>query len=230
MRFGFALILPIFILQVFVIGFFSVDGAERLLLSREPVILELRLGHAVSAAQELLVFLQRFPPVFRVTYRTREQQFLTMQSMFPDTRLSERSESLFLDALIVHVRTEQGYRSLLGALMTEPTWQELVSPSALVRMGEQVRKMQSVGTALRFLRVCFLGVIFTLSCLLFLSLLRRARRALGPDEENGTLQEYLGARPLSIVGPVACRLTAVTFSGMLLSFMVISLMMKLIRW
>lgn len=238
MRFGFAwaewdvfrvLILPLFILQVFILGFLSVDYAERLLLSREPVFLELRSGHAASAAQEFLVFLRHFPPVFRVTYRTREQQLLALQSMFPDERPSGGSEMLFRDALLVHVRTPQGYRSLLGALMAESTWQELVAPSALVRIGEQVQKMQSVGTALRFLRLCFLGVILALSCVLFLSLLRRARQAFSIDEENGVLQEYLGARPLSIVGPVAYRLTTVVFAGMLLSFVVISSAMILMQ-
>lgn len=223
------LILPLFILQVFVLGFLSVDGAERLLLSREPVLLELRSGHAVSTAQEFLVFLRHFPPVFRVTYRTREQQLLALQSMFPDTPSLEGDAALFRDALLVHVRTEQGYRSLLGALMVEPKWQELVSPSALVRMGEQVQKMQSVGTVLRFLRGCFVGVALTLSCVLFLSLLRRARQAFSVEEENGVLQEYLGAPSFSVVGPVAYRLTIVVFVGILLSLVVIPFAMILMQ-
>ncbi len=223
------LILPLCILQVLVLGFFSVEGAERYLLSREPVLLELRVGHAASTAQEFLVFLQNFPPVFRATYRTREQQILAMQSMFPDTHLPETHEVPFRDALLVHIRTSQGYRSLLGAVMVEPKWQGLVAPSALVRMGEQVQKMQSIGTALRFLRACFLGVILTLSCGVFLSLLRRARQAFSVDEENGTLQEYLGAPPFSIVGPVAYRLTIVAFVGILLSLLIIPFAMMLLQ-
>ncbi|MBI4129641.1 hypothetical protein HY464_03025 [Candidatus Peregrinibacteria bacterium] len=238
MRFGFAwaewdvlkvLILPLVVLQVFVLGFLSVNGAERLLLSREPAFLELREGHTVSTAQELLVFLRHFPPVFRATYRTREQQLLTLQSMFPDTRSPEGDSALFRDALLVHVRTEQGYRSLLGALMVEPKWQELVTPSALTRMGEQVQKMQSIGTALRLLRICFLGAILAISCVLLFSLLRRVRQAYGIDEENGKLQEYLGAPFLSIVGPVAYRLTIVVSVGFLLSLLVTPFAMKLMQ-
>ncbi|MBI4129171.1 hypothetical protein HY464_00590 [Candidatus Peregrinibacteria bacterium] len=238
MRFGFAwaewdvlrvLILPFIILQVLVLGFFSVDRVERLLLSREPVLLELRSGHTVSTAQELLVFLQHFPPILQVTYRTREQQILALQSAFPDVEPSQGGDMLFRDALLVRVRTEQGYRSLLGVLMVEPKWQELVAPSALVRVGEQVQKMQSIGTALRFLRMCFLGGILLLSCVLFLSVFRRARQALSPDEENGILQEYLGVRPLSIIVPVVGRLTTVTLSGILLSFVVISFATKLLQ-
>jgi len=238
MRFDFAwaewdvlktLILPLVVLQVFVLGFLSIDGAERLLLSKEPVFLELREGHAVSTVQELLVFLQHFPPVLRVTYRTREQQLLSLQSMFPDTRSLEDDSALFRDELLVHVRTEQGYRSLLGAVMAEPKWQALVVPHAFARMGKQMQKMQSIGTALHFLRVCFLSVILALSCVLFLSLLRRVRQALSVDEENGALQEYLGAPSFSIVGPAVYRLVVVVAVGILLSLLVMPFAMILMQ-
>lgn len=223
------LILPLFALQIAVLGFFGVDGVERFLLSREPVLLELRDGHVAADAQEFLIFLRHFSPVSRAIYRTREQQFLVMQSVFPATRFSESRATSFRDVLVVHVRASQGYRSLLGAVMVEPRWQELITFSALVRMGEQVQKVQSVGTVLRFLRVGFLGIMFILSCAIFLSLLHRARRAFSRDEENGTLQECLGTPFLSIIEPVAYRFAIVVSVGTFLSFFVVSLAVKLIQ-
>lgn len=223
------LFLPIFLLQIFVLGFFGMDSVERFLVSREPVLLELRDSHATSTAQEFLVFLQNFAPVSRATYRTREQQFLAIQSMFPDARFSGTRDMSFRDGLLVSVRTSQGYRSLLGVMMIEPQWQELITPSTLVRIGEQAQKMQSIGTIFRFLRMGFLGVLLALSGVVFLSLLRRACQAFGCGEENGTLLEYLGATPFSVVEPVAYRLGTVAFVGILLSFLMMSFIMVQMR-
>lgn len=223
------ILLPLFILQVFVLGFFGIGDAVHLLLSREPATLELRTGHSVATAQELLVFLQQFPPVSRVMYRTREQQFLASQAMFPNASHSERSVALFHDALLVHVRTEQGYWSLLGVLVAEPRWQGLITPSALVRMGEQAQKMHSGAALFRILRLVALGVIFVLSCGIFLSLLHRARQAFGFEEENGVLQDFLGATSLSIAGPVAGRLTVVVTLGVLLSLVMIPIATMLLQ-
>lgn len=222
-----ALVLPLVAIQVAILNFLGIQAVEHSLLAREPAFLELRTGHSVATAQELLVFLQQFPPVSRVTYRTREQQFLGAQAMFPDARSPERSVALFHDALLVHVRTEQGYRSLLGALMAEPRWQGLIAPNALVRTGEQAQKMHFIATVFQALRLGVVSVIVALSCGMFLSLLRSARQALSIEEENGALQDSLGATPLSIAGPVACRLTTVVFSGVLLSLLMVPMAMQL---
>lgn len=210
------------VLQVFVLLFFGMESAEQLFLSREPALLELRSDHAAHIAQELHVFLRQFPPVLRSTYRTREQQFLALQAMFPDARFPENNASPFRDALLVHVRSPREYRSLLGAVMAEQRWQDILAPGALLRLGEQVQKMQRFATVFRFLHTGALGVVLLLSCALFFSILRGTRQIFGPDKENGPLQEYLGAPPLTIVGPVAYRMTIVLLAGLLLSFLVLS--------
>lgn len=208
------------VLQAFVLLFFGMESAEQMLLSREPALLELRSDHAAPIAQELHVFLRQFPPVLRATYRTREQQFLALQAMFPDARFPENNASPFRDALLVHVRSPQEYRSLLGAVMAEQRWQDLLAPGALLRLGEQVQKMQRFTTAFRFLRAGALGIALLLFCALFFFILRSARQIFGPDKENGPLQECLGAPPFSIVGPVAYRMTIVLLVGLFLSLLV----------
>lgn len=223
------LLLPLVAIQVAVLNFLGLQAVEHSLLAREPAFLELRTGHSVATAQELLVFLQQFPPVSRVTYRTREQQFLASQAMFSSANSSERGVALFHDALLVHVRTEQGYRSLLGVLMAEPRWQGLITPTALVHTGEQAQNMHFIATVFQALRLGVVSVIFVLSCGMFLLILRRARQVFGIEEENDVLQDSLGATPISIAGPVACRLTAVVFSGVLLSLLMILMAMLLQR-
>lgn len=212
-----AFIVPLTTLQLLVVGFLGMQKTKQFVLSQEPVFLELRGGLPPSAGQELLVFLQNFSSVRHVAYRTREQQFLAMQSMVPDVHFSEGDTVLFQDALLVHVRTLEGYRSLLGALMVEPAWQKALSPRTLNRLGEQVQAVHSLKGLLLFFQGSFLVVALLLSCVLFFSLLRHACHALGAREGNGILQEYLGARPFSIVWPVAYRLSTTLFFGVLLS-------------
>ncbi len=209
------------VLQTCVLLFFGMESAEQMLLSQEPALLELRPDHAAHAAQELHVFLRQFPPVLRTTYHTREQQFLALQDMFPDARFPERSASSFRDVLLVHVRSPREYRSLLGTVMAEQRWQDLLAPGTLLRLGEQVQKMQRFATVFFFLRTGALGLAILLSCVFSFLRLRSARPILGPDKENGPLQEFLGAPPLSIIGPVAYRLTVVLSAGLFLSLLVL---------
>lgn len=208
------------LLQVSVLTFFGIETFERLLLSREPALLELRQDHTASTAQELHIFLRQFSPVLRTAYRTREQQILALQAMFPDADFAEQDAPPFRDALLIHLRSPNDYRSLLGTIMAEQRWQDLLFQGSLLRLGEQVQTMQRFTTVFRLLRAVTLAITLMLSCALFLILLHSARRFLGPDEENGPLQEYLGATTLPIVGPVACRTTIVLFAGVLLSLLV----------
>lgn len=207
------------LLQVSVLAFFGIETVERLLLSQEPALLELRPDHTASTAQEFHIFLRQFPPVLRTTYRTREQQLLALQAMFPDADFAKQDPP-FRDALLVHLRSPRDYRSLLGTVMAERRWQDLLSHGSLLRLGEQVQMMQRFTTAFRLLRAVPLTFALLFSCALFLLLLRSARRFLGPDGENAPLQEFLGASPLSIVGPVACRMTIILFACVLFSFLV----------
>lgn len=216
-------------LQVFVLGFLGIWGAEGLFLSREPVLLELREDHNVTTAQEFIVFLRQLSPVLHVTYRTREQQLLTMQTLFPDGYSSKSAAMPFHDVLVVHLRGAQGYRSLFGALMAEPKWQKLLSPPALLRAGEQIQKISAIWRVLRFFQGCFLVAILGISCAFFLFLTKRVQRSLGPLEEHSVLQGYLGAASSRVLGAVAGRLAAIACLGTLLSLLVIFLVMVAVQ-
>lgn len=207
------------LLQLLVLVWLGLQGAQTLLRSRTDLRLEIRADASDEAIQDFYSALQELPFIERAVFITKEQAYDQTRKTNPDliTFLEEFNfTNPFTDVIGVTLVSLDDYESF-SSFIERPQWQEVVDPTFLSTITDQERNIEQMirlTDAGRSLTMVIMAV--TVLSLVFITMELIRSRALARSDEV-LVEKLSGASTFAILIPFVTEAIFLFFCALLLS-------------
>lgn len=224
------LTLLLFLMQLLTVFLLCGEGANRFLVSRAALHVEILPTAAQENIQALYAALREQPYVRDIAFVTKEQALEQEKRRDPDLVrfLQEyKIDNPYPDTLSVTLSTLDSYDAFNGFIQNE-RWKNVVNPSYLSSATDQeqsIRILLQVTQVVRILVAFFIGVGFFILCFAIIEwvLSHMARR-----RNELLLEHVLGAQPLSMLAPLVTQMSVFLLIAHVIAMAAIVLLLVLL--